>query len=183
MTKKLNEFAAKFFLFGMQELNRLLLSSRARDLCEIALVKGKGRGLFSRRFRRAGDVIVEDDPLASASRHVERGWSASFAELDESLLGSQVSRVALRCVAKVADEVLDGQHSPTWEKLRVLARPSDKVPLKFGLDRLVEAVPHARGVFTEDLLQQLVGVLHLNVVALENSSAIFAAQSMINHSW
>ncbi len=171
----------------VRDLNHLLLSSHAARMCEIVILPNKGRGLVAKRDLQRGQVVLNDSALAIVCRGVsEESFSGKLRVLDDSLLESQVSRLAIRCVLKVTSEVHKSGSSETWNRLRCLVRPSNPVIPKFSLSDVVCAIPRSEGVFSDELLSQLVGILHLNVIGLEepkNATAIFLAASMINHSW
>jgi hypothetical protein len=173
----------------MQDVTNLLICSKTRALCHVALLPGKGRGLLANAFLRAGTLLLSDSPLALVVRGVEehaQSFGAPFLELDQQLIhSSQLSRLVLRCVHSVVKELETSNESPTWNQLRVLTRPTTLVDTKFNVDALHKAIPASRHVFNQTLLSQLMGIVHMNTIGLEvpDASAIFAAASMINHSW
>lgn len=177
----------------MEALSRLLVSPAAARFVRVGASATAGRALYTTVPIAAGEVFVDDPPLAFAMREqpsADLQFSPPLFALDERLRGQSlnVPRLAMRCAVRVADEVVASSELPssappssTWEQLRHLARPRLDGQYEDVLRALHEAHAATR-VFDAQRWCDLLGVLHINTFRLEHGSAIFAAASMINHS-
>ncbi len=172
----------------MEALSRLLLSPAAARCVRVGAssTAGAGRALYAAVPIAAGEVFMNDEPIAFASRttpSTTMRFSPALSALDEQLRRQSlnVPRLAMRCSVRVADELASSGVSPTWERLRHLARPQIEGQHEDVLSALHNAHPATR-IFDSTRWHDLLGILHINTFRLEHGSAIFAGASMINHS-
>lgn len=134
----------------MEGLSKLLL--RESFLVSLGMAGVAGRGLFAAQRLDSGQTFLDEPPVAVAHRSVALTDPPALSMLDNTLIGTNAPRLALRVALRVGDEIVKTSgRSETWEKCRHLCRAElPDIPDAEVLKALHDQAPETK-VFTPSL--------------------------------